>query len=344
MDKRARSLLVFLLTSPSLSALAQSQIADALAQRTCAEVKDVALPVQDRPTPEEEKTLARCVSADLYFGFGRPADPAKARKCAYVEMKKGDEHLAFGGRTILMMVYANGKGAARNFDVALKLACEIGGAPVDIAGRVRRLQHLKEENWTGATFSTCDYSAGKYMYEQCAILQDRFDKVERDKRLNGIVAKWSAGDRKAFHVLQAEAQKFFRAHAGLEIDLSGTLEVHEMAFLERDLISTIERFERGELPKFSSDVFRATDAAMNAAYGRTQTATDSHWGTVTRESIQKGQLAWIPYRDAWVRFGRKKYSGVTAESWKTWLTQQRSGMLDRFLHEPRPAIADQPRT
>jgi len=323
-------LLVLLLTSPVLSAFAEPQMADPLAQRICAEVKDVELPSQDRPVPEDEKALAGCVSADLYFGLGQPADPVKARKCAYVEMEKSDGHMPFGGRTILMMVYANGKGAARDFDVALKLGCEIGGAPNDIAGRVRRLARLKEEHWTGDTFSICDYSAGKYMYEQCAILQERFDKVKRDSRLDAIVAKWSAANRRAFHVLQAKAQTFFRARVGMEIDLSGTLEVHETAFLERDLTSTLEQFERGDLPKFSPDAFREADAAMDAAYSRTQTGGRSQWGTVTRKGIRKGQRTWITYRDSWVKFGRKKYPGVAAESWKTWLTQQRIAMLDRF--------------
>jgi len=332
MHKRESSLLVLLLTSPVLSAFAQPQIADPDTQRLCTEVKDVELPSGDRPTSEEEKALARCVSADFYFGFGQPVDPVKARKCAYVEMEKGDEHLAFGGKTILMMAYANGKGVTRNFDVALKLGCEIGGVPVDIAGRVHELAHLKEERWTGDNFSTCNHSAGKYMYDQCAILEDRFDKVGRDKQLKDIVSNWSAANRKAFHVFQMKAQEFFKARVSMEIDLSGTLEVHEAAFLERDLISTLERFERGELPRFSADAFCKADTAMRAAYSRTQTGTNSRWGTVTREGIKKAQQAWFPYRNAWVTFGRKKYTGVTAESWKTWLTQQRMAMLDRFLH------------
>jgi uncharacterized protein YecT (DUF1311 family) len=332
MHKGSASLLLFLSTLPALAALGQPQIPDPDTQRVCAEVKDVELPSGDRPTPEEEKTLARCVSADLYFGFGQPADPVKARKCAHVEMKKGEKDLVFGGRAILMMVYANGKGVARNFDVALKLACEIGGAPVDIAGRVRRLALLKEEKWTGSTFSICDYSAGKYLYDQCAILQERFDKVERDKSLNAIIAKWSAANKKAFRVLQAKAQEFFKVRVGMEIDLSGTPEVHETAFLERDLISTLEQFERGELPKFSGSEFSKADTAMTSAYSRTQTGTASQWGTVNREGIKKAQQAWILYRDAWVNFGRTKYPGVSTESWKTWLTLRRTEMLDRFLH------------
>src|SRR6185312_9247714 len=100
------------------SAFSQSTISDPGAKQMCASVKDVELPAADRPTPAEEKALAKCVSADLYFGFGQAADPAKARKCAYAEMDRGDK-TAIGGKAILMMVYANGNGATRNFDAAI---------------------------------------------------------------------------------------------------------------------------------------------------------------------------------------------------------------------------------
>ncbi|HSB82170.1 MAG TPA: hypothetical protein VLM91_25600, partial [Candidatus Methylomirabilis sp.] len=190
-------LLVFLVISRAVPAYCQGRISDPGARQICAEVKDVELPAQDRPSPEEEKALAQCVSVDLYFGFGQPADPVKARKCAYVEMEKGDEGLAFGGGTILMMVYANGKGAARNFDVALKLGCERGGEPGDVAGNVHQLSRLKQAHWTGSNFSVCDHSSGRYLYAQCAILQDRFDTAERDTNLNAIMSRWSAQERTA---------------------------------------------------------------------------------------------------------------------------------------------------
>jgi hypothetical protein len=40
---------------------------------------------------------------------------------------------------LLTMIYANGKGAARNFDLALKFACEVDGAPAENG---YRLEHL----------------------------------------------------------------------------------------------------------------------------------------------------------------------------------------------------------
>src|SRR3954464_6255103 len=91
------------------SAFSQSTISDPGAKQMCAAVKDVELPAADRPTPAEEKALAKCVSVDLYYGFGQPADPMKARKCAYAEMDR-DAKVPIGGRSMLMMIYANGNG------------------------------------------------------------------------------------------------------------------------------------------------------------------------------------------------------------------------------------------
>lgn len=326
------SFLAFVLISSVYPAYCQTTISDPATKQICAEVKDVVLPAQDRPGPEEAKTLAGCVSKDLYFGFGQPADPAKARQCAYLEMEDGNKNLPFAGRAILMMVYANGKGAARNFDLAIKLGCEMSGTPNDVAGNVRQLARFKQGHWTGDNFSVCDHSSGRYMYLQCAILQDRFDKVERDKKLNAIVSRWNAQDQKAFQLLQEAADRFFQAHASKEADLEATIEVHEKAFLENKFISMLEQSERGELPRFTEEQFNQADAAMSAAYSRIQGGKVQRWGTVTLEGIGIAQQAWVSYREAWATFGKQKYPGVSTESWQTWLTQQRLEMLDFFLH------------
>src|SRR5436305_5827738 len=185
------------------TAFSQSTISDPHDNQVCASVKDVELPEADRPTPAEEKALAKCVSEDIYFGFGQPADPAKARKCAYAEMER-DAKAPIGGKAILMMIYANGNGATRNFDAAIKLACSIGGAPGDDAGRVYQLDRLKKQNWTSNNFSVCDHSSGREMYEQCAILSERFDKLERDHKFNDLIADWKPAEKKAFTTFMEE--------------------------------------------------------------------------------------------------------------------------------------------
>jgi hypothetical protein len=39
------------------------------------------------------------------------------------------------------------------------------------------------------------------------------------------------------------------------------------------------------------------------------------------------QRAWLSYREAWVRFGRRRYPSVAGASWRTWLTRERIEML-----------------
>jgi hypothetical protein len=312
-------------------AFSQSTISDPGAKQICASVKDVELPAADRPTPAEENALAKCVSADLYFGFGQAADPVKARKCAYAEMDR-DAKAPIGGKAILMMVYANGNGATRNFDSALKLACSLGGAPGDDAGRVYQLDRLKKQNWTGNNFSVCDHSSGREMYEQCAILSERFDKIERDQKFDQLTAGWKPEEKKAFHTFMEEANRFYEIQAKNGVNLEGTFEIQEEIFFKNNLLSSLQTFERGELPNYTAEEFQRAEAAENAAYQRTQTGSVTQWGTVTRQGVKKSEDEWRRYRDAWMTFGRQKYPGVSEQSWKAWLDTDRTVMLNRFLN------------
>ena len=253
------SLLVIFLLACSYS-IFPSTITDPGAKQMCASVKDVELPAADRPTPAEEKALAKCVSADLYFGFGQPADPVKARKCAYAEMDR-DAKAPIGGKAMLMMIYANGKGATRNFDVAIKLACSIGGSPGDDTGRVYQLDRLKKQNWAGNNFSVCDHSSGREMYEQCAILSERFDKVERDQKFNELTAGWKPAEKKAFHTFMEEANRFYEVQAKNGVNLEGTFEIQEEIFFKNNLLSALQAFERGELPNYTAEEIQKAEAA-----------------------------------------------------------------------------------
>jgi hypothetical protein len=328
-----KSLLTFsLLFAASALAVAQTEISDPGARQICATVKDVAPPADDRPSAAEEKALANCSSLDLYFGFGQPADPVKARKCAYAEIDRGAKAL-LGGRALLMMVYANGGGVPRNFDLALKFACSIGDAPGDAAGRVHQLDRLRKANWAGENFSVCDHSSGHEMYEQCAILQERFDRIERDQKFNELTSRWTPRQQKAFHAFMQEADRFFRVQARNGVNLEGTFEIQEEAFLSNNLLSSLQQFEAGELPKSSSDdEFQRAEAAERSTYMRTQSGDVSRWGTVTRESVRTSEEAWRRYCAAWIAFVRQRYPSVSEKAWKAWLDQDRVVTLNRFLH------------
>ena len=316
----------------SVSAACWAQVVDPAAQKICAEVKNVEIPAQDRPTAEESKALAHCDSKDLYYGFGAPADVNKARKCAYLEMDKGDSQLPFGGRNMLTMIYANGKGVPRNLDLAIKFACLRTGAPVDIDGTIHQLGRFKQVHWAAANFSVCDHSSSHYLYGECVALQEMFDSKDRQQQIESITSQWTPAEKKAFEPLLAAGKKFFKLHASRERDLSGTFEVQELAFTENQFIGMLRQLEGGSLPSFSAEDLRKTEAAMQGYYRDTQNGKKQSWGTVTRDGIKAGQEAWLAYRDAWVKFGMKKYPSVSADSWKTWVTQQRVEMLEYFSH------------
>ena len=319
-----------LLTAGLAASFQQSGVADPATRAICASVEHVAPPVADRPDASERAALAGCVAADLYFGFGRPSDPARARKCAFLEMERGEREPVIGGKALLMMVYANGKGADRNFDVALGLACAIGGAPQDVAGRVQHLARLRAARWTGDGFSICDHSSGRALYEQCAILQERFDSIDRATRLLAITSRWDAPTLKAFDQLRRAANAFFHVHATKESNLEATFEVQERAALEDGLLTALERFEQGDLPGFSAADLRQAEADLDALYAGTQRGQTRTWGTVNADGIRDAQQAWLAYRDAWVAFGTTRYRTIAAPAWRLWLTQERVGMLVKF--------------
>lgn len=308
------------------SAFCQSDIVDPGAQRICAGVRDVQLPPQDQPAPEDKKALANCVSQDLYFGFGQPADAVKARKCAYLETEERKNDLDLAGRAILMMVYANGSGADRNFDVALKLACEMKGAPGDLAGNVHELQRFKDAH-SSAKFSVCDHSAGAHLYKSCAILQNRLDAMERAKEISAITRQWNEQEKRAFARLQDAAQKFFASRASSEINLQPTFEAQEKAFLENGFIASLQQLQRGELPMFSRAELQKAQSELDQTYAATQKDPNRRWGTASAEGVRRSQKLWTVYRDAWVKFGRTKYPQATGDSWRTWLTRERIAML-----------------
>jgi uncharacterized protein YecT (DUF1311 family) len=314
------------------AAFAQGQLSDPESLKICAGVKDVQLPAQDQPSATETKALANCSSEKLYYGYEKTPDYVQARKCAYAEVDRGVKDVPFAGRTILMMVYANGRGAAQNLDVALKLACEVPGAPGDWAGRIHQLERMRASGGKVGSFGICDHSSGKYMYEQCAMLSDRFDKMDREKQIQQIEAKWTTADKKALEALRQAAAPFFHLRATKETDLTITFEVQEIAFLENSFIEMLQKAEAGEIPSFSPEDVKRIDADLNDAYTQTQDGKTAAWGTVTREDIKGTQAAWMKYRDAWVAFGKKKYPKVSEAMVKTWLTQQRREMLEKFLH------------
>jgi hypothetical protein len=301
----------------------------------CNQFAKIEVSPTDLPAAQERKALAKCDSEDLYFGFHHPADPVKARKCAYLEREsgKGFPDTVFGAAGLLTMIYANGKGATRNFDLAVKFACEFDGPGANYHFRAEHLLKLKNEHWTGDDFNLCDDATSGFMQGWCARLEGNLGEAQRTDKLTKIIAKWPLVQKSAFRELQQAAKAYFEVSSQYEVDLSGTgraaFEIEAEESLKNDFLASLEEFEAGKLPKFTASDFKKADDELNSKYAKIQSGPDApiDFTTITPSGIKKAQRAWLRYREVWVKFGAVKYPSVTSDSWRTWLTLERIKML-----------------
>jgi uncharacterized protein YecT (DUF1311 family) len=109
--------------------------------------------------------------------------------------------------------------------------------------------------------------------------------------------------------------------------------------LNNDFLAALQRFEKGQLPKFTALEFSKVDAELNSLYSKLQSDPKNsayEYTTLTPEGVKIAQRAWLRYREAWVKFGHVKYPSVTPESWRTWLMQERVEILKDLPRNVEP--------
>jgi hypothetical protein len=325
----AKVFILFLLLSAG--GLLKAADSDQPVPEECKRYATIGIPRDDAPNADEAKGLADCNSEALYYGFEQPPNPQRARKCAYMERDNQNAGSPFSGAALLTMVYANGNGAKRNVDLALRFACEAGGTPAEVQGRVAHLERLASEPRPNQNFDFCDDITSGYMEGFCADKQQKINQIAREKKLDSAIMHWTVAQRQQFSELQRVAEAFFEARSTYEIDQSGTnraaLSLTERGNLRNGFVSAILRFEAGNLPRFNATEMRRSEAHLEAVYNTALQSRGADAGTVTIDGIRKTQLFWADYRDAWTKFANEKYPHVGAGSFRTWLARQRAAEL-----------------
>lgn len=267
------------------------------------------------------KTLDNCDAADFYYGIQHPRDFAKARQCAY--LKKDF--------STLTMIYANGKGVPRNWDLAIHFACQAGFAPAEIEARVLHLVQLRDQQATATDFDICDDVTSGYMMGVCTARQEQLTQAQRRHQLDALMVNWNTADKAAFLQLQQAANAFFTVRSANEVDLSGTaraaLEIEEQASLRDDFLTALQQLTTGKFPLYTPQQVVQLDQQLNAVYQQIENNRDFSVGTIDRAGVQKTQRSWLKYREAWVEFGKVKYPQVNAQTWRAWMTEKRIQML-----------------
>jgi hypothetical protein len=299
----------------------------------CRQLRSREPPASDRPSAAQAQALKGCDSEKLYYGIGMPADPVKARQCAFLEADKGDESV-FGGRTMLMMIYANGKGARQDYDVAMHLACGIEGAPAESDARVTDLADRRKRADPDGDFDYCDGITSGLAAGYCAGHRENVDGAKREAAWAQLTGGWPAAQKQALARLRAAHEAFAQASGSGEVDHSGTLraamEIGAEEKLRDELIGMIRQLEAGKAPVYdhAQYLYRAADAGLNAAYRKAlqQVEPNAGVGAVTRQGLRDAQRAWLAYRDSFLAFAALRYAKLPRESLATWLTLKRIAM------------------
>ncbi|MBI3560694.1 MAG: DUF1311 domain-containing protein [Gammaproteobacteria bacterium] len=299
-------------------------------QTVCENHSQTPLPAADLPSGKQRTALKECDAEALYYGIGIPADPRQARLCAYAQRATQDEEV-FGSSGILMTIYANGIGAQRNLDLAIRFACEYGGAEAEMQSRIENLRERKRPHWQGKPFHLCDNITSGLMSGYCAAHDERIAAVARDRQIAAIVHRLTDTQHVAYERLRQTANQYFESHSDIEVDQSGTaraqFSIEARAKLEQQLLDMLDRLEQGKLPARTHVAFRQADAELNAVYRQIQHAKDYDNGTVTQAGIKSTQRAWLLFRDAWAAYVTARYPSVTRESILTPLTIERTMLL-----------------
>ncbi|QNN47177.1 DUF1311 domain-containing protein [Thermomonas brevis] len=304
----------------------------------CRKWADVAIPQQDIGTAPTD-----CDTRSLYYGedgHGRGRDDAAARRCAYRARAAGDAD-AFDGSGALMMLYANGRGVARNIPLAKRFACEYEGAPAEVESRLEHLDAIASGK-DKASLDICDDITSGMMGGVCARRNADFARVIRSERRDALQASWTPAQRAALAALLKAADAYFESASYNEEDMSGTahgafaVEAYER--LDIALLRDVERFETGIRPDEKAADFPAADKALNAAYRRTLAALDAgkgdgafgEYGTIRSEGVRETERLWLRYRDAWVAFAATRYPDTAADIWRAWLSRVRAKALSEI--------------
>jgi uncharacterized protein YecT (DUF1311 family) len=322
---------------------AQLEDASPDTQAKCAQYLKAPLPPEAAQVAQP-KTWPDCNSDELYSGIRGKIDYAAARKCAWSERlaiqngvrSRYNDASVFGGSAMLTVLYANGEGVKRDIPLALRFACEAEGAPAEISIRLKHLESLIAKVPAGGTkFSFCDDITSGFMEGFCAANESELADRKRAEQLSEISAAMNSIQREAFAQLIKDEETYARAHAGGEIDLSGTAramyQIDAEETLRDDFLAALQSFEAGRYPSGSAQVYRDADARLNSAYRKAMGDAEEHkkdYGAVQPEGIRDAERAWLKYRDAWVAFAKLRFPSVPSEAWLVLLTNDRTSILD----------------
>jgi uncharacterized protein YecT (DUF1311 family) len=347
-----RRLAILLTIAAAACATAQEQReTSASAAKICSAVEKLPVPTVTPESSADASWLKSCAEDDLYYGASprQNVDYPAARRCALYAWNvehgpapgnsddAGDVY-DFSTQT-LVMIYSNGDGVPRNLDLAMHIACKEAFPLQDpesdrqneLVQVILELARMKSET-SPARFDYCNGEAQLSDWPEkrvCESIHTRLARKKREAHLAELVAPWTQAQKDAF----ARARDAFSQFEELEEHAENTcpvpVEICTMDIndrLETEFAAEIDRFEQGRLPAFTHQQYGDAKFALNQTYQQLLTATyQSHGNLMLR--MRDAERAWPAYRDAFADFAKLRWPSVSADSWLTFLTNERMKQL-----------------
>lgn len=279
-----------------------------------------------------------CDEQQLYYGFGQPPAYNEALLCAYRHRASRDHNFLNGAGT-LTMLYANGDAVPRNYELAIRFACESaheGGQNIDM--RLGRLEALRDGKLpSGTRFDLCDEQMSGVMGSYCEHITQKLADVSRTRKLAQLETRLPIRARTMLPALEAEESSFEKARAKGEYTAccgSGAAGFQELdqGQLREQFVINLGRFASGSLPRATpADRVKAEQmlrAALADSQGFTPRPTASSMEP-TPETLATTERAWEQLFAAWMRFVPIAYPNLALNTAATELLRLRIHQLKK---------------
>jgi uncharacterized protein YecT (DUF1311 family) len=283
------------------------------------------------PAPATLKAPEGCAPTDLYDRKRSQAQTSKAeweqvRACA----------LAKNDNAVLMMLYANGYGVARDTDRAIHHACILDF--IAKSEMESRITHLATRPADDKPFDLCDDITSGHMGAVCAARRETQDSRVRNLRLDRAAHTLRAASRAAFARLRETAERYASTAGYSETDARGTAAAafaseHQARLREQAMQAMLDTIA-GKLPSASAEDLAEWDRQLNEVYGEVMAIGSNQDGhperigdsTIEHDAVRKAERLWLAYRDAFVVF-RASLGPGSNDAIMALLTEQRVGQL-----------------
>lgn len=308
--------------------------------KVCQVARTAALAIAPPAGTLSGNQLSNCDESTLYYGMGQKPDYAAALQCGLHHLADYHAHGGggdlFSGPGVLTMLYANGQGVRRDYDLAIRFACEMGDVEAgvtdkEMAFRIGLLEQMRTQE-KPEKFDLCDSLLGPTGESSCATLEASVAAAKNSSKVEKLAQGLPAAANTALDKLKAAEDEFETVCSDKEVEQSGTggpafVEMERKA-LDDQFRSNLQRFGRGQIPAASKADLAQLERELNAIYRRIQNSPASKWeGTIQPEGIKETERKWIALADAWMAFGRIAYPKLSPEQIRAQLIRSRLDQL-----------------